>query len=145
MSMDESIEGGDASVQDIAESIKAGKITSQSCHNSKYPTDCSFLLFNVIAWRQYATSNCLMPRGQSLLTCICQHQFAYLSIKMEKSYITCGVFFSVDTFYEPNDFGKLIVVTIGHDNSGRWPNWDFEKVSFSLWTMNMVDIAVCKM
>ena len=42
-------------------------------------------------------------------------------------------FFSVDVFYEPDDFGMLDVVTIGHDFSGRYAGWDFEQVSFTPW------------
>ena len=37
-------------------------------------------------------------------------------------------FCSVDTFYEPDDFGTIEAVTIGHDNTGDRPDWDFEKV-----------------
>ena len=41
--------------------------------------------------------------------------------------------FSVDAFYEPDDFGILEKVTIGHDNSGYAAGWYFEKVSFTPW------------
>ena len=37
---------------------------------------------------------------------------------------------SVDHFYEPEDFGILEAVTIGHDNSKDYADWDFHKVSF---------------
>ena len=36
--------------------------------------------------------------------------------------------FSDDAFYEPIDFGILKVVTIGHDNSGNFAGWYFDKV-----------------
>ena len=45
-------------------------------------------------------------------------------------YNFCYNSYSVDAFYEPDDFGIVEVVTIGHDNSGRGPGWYLEKVSF---------------
>ena len=40
-------------------------------------------------------------------------------------------FYRVDIFYEPDDFGILEAVTVGHDNTQLLASWDFEKVSFT--------------
>ena len=46
-------------------------------------------------------------------------------------YNSCYNFYSVDAFYEPDDFGIVEVVIIGHDNSGSAPGWLLERVSFT--------------